>query len=396
MKTFKVGVQEKGKKKFYLVKESELENFSKSHTIVELKTFSTVKRSFFNKRISKKEVALFFNQLATMLHANIPFLEALEIISLSTKSHALTLLLNDLKETLYSGQPIEEALLKHQDSLDITIIGFLKIAFLKGNLTSMIVSLSQLLTLKEQNRVRIKSALSYPLVVVFTFLIALSIIFIYVIPKFEFVFMQYNLQLPFYTSSLLYVKTFLVKYVFFLIGFFCLLLYCFHYFYKHNDSFTYRVDKFLLLKVPFFSSIYKTSQLYNFFIALNVLQSASYQFSEALENAQLLLKNKYLLDKIRIISKQIQSGMPIYNAFDSSQLFDEVTLNLINSGEKSSTLIFCFEKIEIIYEENFKKNIKRFSSFIEPLFFVLMMILVLWVMLAIFTPIWNMSGMINQ
>ncbi len=396
MNKFKVIVQQDAKRETHILRENELEEFAKSNTIIHLEPLGFNFKPHFRTKISQKEITLFFSQLSTILNANISFLEALEIIAKSNKSKSLNLLINDMKESLHSGQNIEHALEKHENSLDHTIIGFLKIAFLKGNLVNMVASLARLLELKEQNRTLIKSAVSYPIVVFITFLIALSVIFVYVVPKFEFVFIQYQMQLPFYTSSLLGVKTFFIKYAFLFLGFLFVALAYLRHLYKSRDTFAYKVDRFLLLKIPIFSSAYKTSQLYNFFMALNVLISSSYQFNEALENGQLLLKNKYLLDKIRIISKQIQSGMPIYDAFDSSQLVDEVTLNLINSGEKSSTMAFSFEKIETIYEQNFRKSIKRLSSFIEPLFFVSMMLLILWVMLAIFTPIWNMSGMINQ
>lgn len=392
MKQYKVYFQEGNKLKNCLVSEDELESFCLGKTIISTKQQNST--FTLNSWVSKKELASLFNQLAIILNANISFLDAIEIVKKSINNNSLRRLLLDMEVTLKNGKPMESAF-KNHSYLDSIIIAFFTIATAKGNITQMVQALHKVLQLQIENRSLIMSKLRYPIIVMVTFTIALGIIFVYVIPKFEFIFLQYKMQLPFYTILLLDMKNFMMNYALWMILSFLIFFSFSLYFYRRNEDFEYRVDKIITLYIPVFSKLYCTFKLYGFFIAFNILMHSKYQFSEALENAKLLLKNKYLLDKIQTINESIKNGQSIYDAFNTTKLFDEVVLNLIYTGEKSSSLALCIDKIETIYEHRFKERIKHISTLIEPLFLVTMMLLILWVMLAIFTPIWNMSAMIN-
>lgn len=393
MSKLKVIYQQNSKIKEAILGMDELESFRKKHDVLKVQK---LKISWLLKEhVSIAEFSQMFSQLDMILNSGIHLYEALDITLKNSKNLKLKEILRSMKNAINSGKPIFEALEKHDNFVNNVLIGFFKIAHKKGNTHTMINAMSKILRLQEKNKSMLKSQLSYPLTIAVTLFVALSVIFLVVLPKFEYIFTQYSLSLPIYTQMLLAVK---VAFPYLMIGTFFVGLTTFVYGkhqYKKDAVFALRLDRWLLLNVPFVSKIYLESQLYMMFLALNVLLKCKYEFNIALENSMLLLKNKYLLDKIRQINRHIENGVTIYDSFNEIELFDEVVLSLLNSAEKSSSLQYSVEKIEQYYKQNFRKKIKKFTSALEPIFLCIVMIVVLWVMLAIFTPIWNMSEMIN-
>ena len=394
MKKFKVIFQEDNEIKTTIVSNEKLNILKESKNIIKIKELNKELTFSSFKSMKKSEILNMFNQLDMILQANLSLYEAIEIVLKGTKNSLMIELLTSMHNTLKSGNPIYKAFIGFEKYIDHIIISFFKISNMKGNTTLMVSSLCKVLNLKKSNKDLIFSNLSYPIIIFISFIISLFIIFIFVIPKFETIFIQYNLTLPIYTTLLLSVKNFMIDYSFFILILFLVFALYLKIRYK-NEKFRYKFDQVIATKIPFVSKLYVQSELYNLFICLSVLCKSDYEFNIALENSTILLKNKYLLDRIQNINKCIKNGLSIYDSFEKANVFDDIVLNLINSGEKSSTMNEALQRIEQYYKVNFTKSIKGFSSLIEPVFFAVMMLLILWVMLAIFTPIWNMSEMIN-
>jgi general secretion pathway protein F len=122
---------------------------------------------------------------------------------------------------------------------------------------------------------------------------------------------------------------------------------------------------------------------------------SNYEFHKAFISSKILLKNKYLLDKIYIIDSLLQNGKSINDSFLRTQIFDDIVLNLINTGEVSNSLSITIDEIKKIYKNRFNDKMNLLISLIQPTFLVMIMGLILWIVLAIFMPIWDMENMIN-
>jgi general secretion pathway protein F len=112
-------------------------------------------------------------------------------------------------------------------------------------------------------------------------------------------------------------------------------------------------------------------------------------------NSSILLNNQYLLDKITTLNKRIQNGDTISSAFEETGLFDELILRLISTGEKSNALRLSVSECEKIYKQKLDERIKLFSSLIEPIFIVIIMLLIVWVVLAVLVPLWGIGEVIK-
>jgi len=396
LKKYKVYYQEENSIKTTII--SDIESFDLPNNIIKIKEYKAFSLKYDNifETVSKKEIYNFFVELNMILNANILLSDAIKILMKTTKNRVLRKILISMENALINGKEIYKSLEEYEKYLDPIIIPFFNILEKKGNISLVLSSLSSLLKIKMENKRKLLSALRYPFIVLGTFFFSLILIFNFVVPKFETIFLQYEMKLPLSTTILLECKWFLSNYSFFIIiTLFIIFLFSKYIFIKF-DWYLYYKDMILAKYIPILSKMIQTYELYNFFVALNILLKSKYEFHIAIDNSTLLIKNKYLLAKILKINEHLKNGKSIAFAFEQTELFDDLTISLINSGEKSNSIQISVDKIEKIYKDNFQKSIKVLSSFIEPLFFILISLLILWIMLAVFTPIWNMSGMLNS
>lgn len=395
MKKYKIQYQENSILKTIVLNESEKDLFP--NNIINIKEIRdiNIKNIKFFETINKDEVYNLFVELNMILNSDIHLSEAIIILSKSTKKPFSKSLLSSMENALVNGKPIYKSLEIYEKNLDPIIIPFFKILEKKGNSKLLFSSLVHLLKIKMNNKKRLKSSLRYPIIVLCSFLFSLLLIFNFVVPKFETIFLQYEMELPFSTIVLLGLKDFFLEYILFIFIIFLFIYIFFKYFIKKSSKIEYFKDKILLKNIPIVSNMILNYELYNLFVSLNILIKSKYEFHVALDNSRILIRNKYLLDKILKINEHLKNGKSIPFSFGQTEIFDDLIISLLNSGEKSNSLQTSIDKIESIFKDNFQKSIKNLASFIEPVFFIGISLLILWIMLAVFTPIWNMSGMLN-
>ncbi len=392
MRNYKVYYQDNKEIKTKVLNEFEIKDFSKD--IIKIKRIYQFKNIFYKKKIKDVELLNLFSQLYIMLNAKILFMDAIEILLKNSYHKEIKNLLLAIKNAINSGKEVHKALEEFRNIIDYEIIYFFKLGAKKGNLQDIVEAIRNILQQKYDNKKLIIAKLSYPMFVLISFILSLIMIFTIVIPKFEYIFTEYKMKLPLATKLLLSTKDFLFSYFLLVLISMIVFYYVFSFLYKNNKRFCFFLDS-LILKIPFLGKLILMYELYNFFTSLNILLKAKYDFTFSLENSMLLLKNKFLLDRITNINTQLKSGLDISTCFKNSNIFDGIVLSLIDTGVKSSSLNLTINEVVKIYEYNFNKSIKDFSSLIEPIFFISIMFLILWVILSIFVPLWSMQEVIN-
>ncbi|KLE04541.1 type II secretion system F family protein [Aliarcobacter butzleri] len=395
MKKYKIKYQKDEKVEEMILKTSDLTNENLPQNILEIKEEKeSFKIDFKRKiRIDNKKINLLFYELNLMLQSNINFSDALDILIKNRKDKDIVKLLQIIKESFSSGKSIDENL--KEFNINHLVISFLSNCQNSGNITLNINALSKLLIENSELKKSFYKAISYPIFLFITFFLSIVTIFTFVIPKFKTIFFQVKDELPLATKILLVFENFFVNYSFYFFCFFSFIIIFIIYFYKQNTKFEYFIDKFMIRKIVLFKDIYLNMQLYKFFLLIDIMLKSNYEFHKAFISSKLLLKNKYLLDKIYIIDNLLQNGKSINNSFSKTKLFDDIVLNLINTGEISNSLVITIDEIKKIYKNRFDDKMSFLISLIQPIFLVTIMGLILWIVLAIFMPIWNMGNMIN-
>lgn len=395
MKKYKIKYQSEEKIEKIILETSDLSKEKLPKNIIEIKEYKNYLKIDFRrkKRINEKKLNLLFYELSLMLQSNINISDALDILIKNKKDKQIVEFLNTIKYSLSNGKAIDKNL--ENFKINQIILSFLKISQDTGNIVLNIKALSKLLIENQEIKKSFYKAIFYPIILVISFFLSLFAIFSFVIPKFKIIFSQTQNELPLATKILLQTEYFFENYFLYLFVVFLLFLLLISFFYKKNSNFEYKIDKFFVEKIILIKDIYLYMQLYKLFLVIDIMLKSNYEFHKAFISSKILLKNKYLLDKIYIIDNLLQNGESINDSFLRTQIFDDIVLNLINTGEVSNSLSITIDEIKKIYKNRFDDKMNLLISLIQPIFLIIIMGLILWIVLAIFMPIWDMGNMIN-
>ena len=395
MQKFKIKYQDGNIVKELILESENLSNEKLPINIIEISKY----KSYFDfelfkkKSLNDKKINLLFYELNLMLQANINISDALDILIKNKSDRNIIDFLQVMKYSLSNGKNIEDSL----SDFDINhiIVAFLKISQDNGNIASNIKALSNLLIENQEIKKSFIKAISYPIILIISFFFSLVSIFTFVIPKFKMIFSQTTQELPLATKMLLKTEYIFENYFFFIISIIFVFILFFSYLYLKNSNFNYFIHKLLIVKLFLIKDIYLNMQLYKLFLMIDIMMKSNYEFHKAFISSKILLKNKYLLDKISLIDSLLQNGKSINDSFFKTQIFDDIVLNLINTGEVSNSLGITLDEIKKIYKNRFNEKMNLLTSLIQPIFLVVIMGLILWIVLAIFIPIWDMGNMIK-
>ncbi|MAD41959.1 MAG: transformation system protein [Arcobacter sp.] len=396
MKKYKVQYQSNNGIKTVLVETNDILKEKLPSNILnikEIKKFDT-RTLFQGKKIIKEKVLInIFYELNLMLESNITLSDALDILIKNRKDKIVIEFLETLKYSFSSSQKVSNELSKYK--INYLVGSFLDISQNSGNIVANVKALSELLIESYEIKRSFIKSITYPIILIISFFFSLISIFYFVIPKFKTIFEQTNTELPFATQMLLNVQYLFENYLIIILLLLIFLCSLFLFFYKKDYNFEYFIHKILINNIFLIKDIYLNMQLYKLFLFLDIMLKSKYEFHKSLISSKVLIKNKYLLDKMSIIDNLLQNGKSISFAFLETEIFDDITLNLINTGEVSNSLDVTVYEIKKIYKNRFNDKINLLTALIEPFFLLGIMSLILWIVLAVFMPIWDMGNIIK-
>ncbi|WP_066407055.1 type II secretion system F family protein [Aliarcobacter skirrowii] len=395
MKKYNITYQKNGEIKNQIVTDIELELIKKEFDILTIKAKKSIFEIKFKNRVRvpKKELLLIFFELNLMLESNINISDAIDILIKSKKNKKTQKFLQAMNYALSNSMPISEVL--DEFVIEDFVKDFLNISQNSSNLARNVDAIYHLLKVQDSIKKSFYKALGYPIFLFFTFLASLFIIFSFVIPSFKSIFQNQIENLPQSTKILLNMEIFFKEYslIFIIIVSFLILFLIF--LYKISKKFEYFLDYIFIKYIPIFSIVLRNLQLYKLFLVVDIMQKSKYEFHKAFLNSKLLVKNKYLLDKIRVIDSLLENGKSICFAFKDVNIFDDIILNLLNTGEVTNSLEIVVPEIKNIYKHRFENSVNLMISIIQPLFLLIIASMILFIVLAIFTPIWEMGSLIK-
>jgi len=392
MKKYKIIYEEDGIKKEKIF----IKNDSLPLNIISIKPIASavlLSEIFNDNKIKDKDLNALFYELNLMLESNIVFSDALDILIKNRKDKNILKLLNTIKVSLVNTKPMLEAF--ESFKMNYLVSAFLQIAQEKGDINSNIKALNLLLHETYIIKKNFMAAIKYPIILVISFFISLISMFYFVVPKFKTIFAQSYDSLPTATKVLFFIQNIFENYILYIFIFLIISIFAIFTFYKNNEELRYFIHKIIVKNIPIIRDIYLNMQLYKIFLVLEIMLNSKYEFHKAIEASKVLLKNQYLLDRITLIDNLLQNGKSINYAFCKTEIFDDMVLNLMHTAEITNTLDMTTKKIKDIYKDRFNDKIILLISFIEPFFIFTIMGLILWIVLAVLMPIWDMSNMLK-
>ena len=392
---YKIIYQENDKIKNIVINTKNIENEILPENVIEIKKlfFSLNIILFEDKYVKEKELKSIFYELSLMLDSRILFDDAISILIKNKKKKNVIEFLTILQNSFVKSQDIHKAL--ESFKINHQIKSFFKIMQDTGNVALNIKSLSEIINENYEIKKEFKKIMIYPIILLVTFFSSLIGIFKFVVPKFEFMFSNNKMELPLATKVLFITKDIFENHLHSILFGLIILIFIFIYVYKSSQFLRYKLDEILAKKIYLFSDIYRLKTLYSYFVVVDILLKSKYEFHESIVKAKVLLNNKYLLARITQIENLLKSGKSVSGAFESTELFDDITISLINTGEVTNSLDVIIREIKIVYKKRFNEKLKLFSLLVEPIFLLIMMSLIVWIVLAVFVPLWSIGDMLK-
>jgi len=393
---YKIVYQENRKVNTIILEATDLEQLKQHNdfpfNIIKIKEIKAINSDIFSSKNPKKEVYEFFVQLDMMLSANLTFSQSIDLLLESGQDKKIEEVLNVIQQSLSTSLSLDKALSSYTRYLGKTSVLFLKLGFENGNIKESIHSLVEILDEDIKSSEKLREVMRYPLILICSLFISIGMIFIYVLPNFEFIFTLLKDDIPLSTTLLIWIKNFMDKYwSITIIGLGVFTLFFLFLIQKNR----YRYDKIILLKIPIFSKVLRDYYFYRLFLSLSIIVKSKYQFQIALENSKNIVSNLYVKEIIENILISLKNGITISEAFEKSSLFDSLTIKMLSTADNTNKHEHILVDITAQYKKRFHKSLKNFSSAIEPILIFIISLVVLWLILAIMLPIWNLGAVIN-
>ncbi|EOG4010050.1 type II secretion system F family protein [Campylobacter coli] len=412
MKLYELEIKGKTKQTKHLraknLNEAQAKAIAKKWEILNIKEIQ--KASF--KRLDDARFILFFQELSLLCEVGISIKDALKELD-KIYSHKM---IAKLCDNLNLGQNLSLAFENANFGLTHAELALIKTSQNTGKLSEIFMQISRLrqnnveneqrvkkalrypFSRLRQNNVeneqRVKKALRYPLIVFLSVCAAFVLLMLFVVPNFKDLFEDLNLALPFITELIIYIYNFLDKYILLVFCLIALILFLTLFLYRKYYFFSYFCDS-LLLKLPLLSKFIIYQQNYSFFMIFSLLLKSGISLLEAFKLATLALNNKKVLLYYQEIRTFMDSGLEISHAFKKVDLFDPLVFSMLSIAMKSSKLEFLSEEIAKYYKNKSENLMDKFLSFLEPIMTLWVAILVLFLALGIFLPIWELSSGVN-
>ena len=352
--------------------------------------------SLFGKKKAKvDDVLIFSKQFATMVKAGLPILQVLEMLRDQIESPAMKDVIEDIRKSLEGGVTLSKCFEKYPALFDNVYINLIKAGEASGKLDVFLLKIVESLEKKENIKKKIKSALMYPSIM-FTVAITVSaFMLVKVVPVFAKMYDGMGIELPAATATIMGMSDFLRGsggqiLVLSLIIFF----FVFRYLTSKNEKIKYAWHK-QVLKLPIFGDMILKSMLARISLIMGNLSSAGVNLLESLEIAKSVSTNVVVLESLENVKKGVFSGDTLTKLFLKDPLFPPTFSQLISVGEQTGQLDEMFGSVAKYYESEFDTTVDNFSSLIEPIMIVFMGIMIGGLMIAMYSPIFNVGALIG-
>ena len=354
------------------------------------------KQSAFAKKgkITDKDITLFTRQLATMMKAGVPLLQAFDIVGKGHSNPAVAKLLGDIKADVETGSSLSTSFRKYPlyfDNLFCNLVGAGEQAGILDTL------LDRLATYKEKIQAikgKIKSALTYPISILVVAFVIVVIIMIFVIPAFKTLFEGFGADLPGPTLVVMAISDFFVSWWWAIFASIGGSLWFFFYTWKRSEKMQGTMDR-LMLKLPIIGEIIRKATIARFSRTLSTMFSAGVPLVEALDSVAGAAGNRVYYDATKRIQSEISTGTSLTVAMQNSQVFPNMVLQMTAIGEESGALDSMLSKVADFFEGEVDDAVDAMSSLMEPVIMVVLGTIIGGLVIAMYMPIFKMGEVVG-
>ncbi|MDE2615924.1 MAG: type II secretion system F family protein [Burkholderiales bacterium] len=345
------------------------------------------------KKITAKDLTLFTRQLATMMKAGVPLLQAFDIVGRGNANPSVTRLLNDIRNDVETGTSLSTAFRKYPLYFDNLYCNLIEAGEAAGILDQLLDRLAVYMEKTQAIKSKIKSALMYPISVVVVAFVVVAVIMIFVVPAFKQVFSSFGADLPAPTLIVIGMSEFFVAWWWLIFGGIGGGLYFFFQAWQRNRKMQKFMDR-LLLKIPVFGALIDKSCIARWTRTLSTMFAAGVPLVEALDSVGGAAGNSVYEDATLKIQHEVSTGTSLTAAMTNVHLFPSMVLQMCAIGEESGSIDHMLGKAADFYEAEVDDMVAGLSSLMEPIIIVFLGTIVGGIVVAMYLPIFKLGQVV--
>jgi type IV pilus assembly protein PilC len=342
------------------------------------------------KKITDMDITFFTRQLATMMKAGVPLLQAFDIVAKGHSNPSVTKLLLDIKTEVETGSSLATAFRKYPLYFDGLFCNLVAAGEQAGILDTL---LDRLATYKEKIlaiKGKIKKALFYPISILVVAFIITAVIMIFVIPAFKDLFSNFGADLPAPTLFVMNLSDIFVKYWYIIFGGLGGGFWLFFNTWKRSEKMQFFMDR-LFLKMPIFGEVIRKATIARWTRTLATMFAAGVPLVEALDSVGGAAGNRVYYNATKRIQSDVSTGTSLTVAMQNSGVFPNMVLQMCAIGEESGALDGMLSKVADFYEREVDDAVDALASLMEPLIMAVLGVIIGGLVIAMYLPIFKMG-----
>ena len=342
------------------------------------------------KKITEKDITIFTRQLAVMMKAGVPLLQAFDIVGRGHANPSVGKLLLDIKTDVETGSSLGQAFKKYPRYFDALFCNLVSAGEAAGILDTL---LDRLATYKEKIlaiKGKIKSALFYPISIVVVALVVTAVIMIFVIPVFKDLFKSFGADLPGPTLVVMTISDWFVGNWWWVFPGLAGGIWFFFYSWKRSTTMQRFMDR-MFLRIPVFGDVLRTASIARWCRTLSTMFAAGVPLVEALDSVAGAAGNYVYYEATKKVQAEVSSGTSLTLAMTNSNVFPSMVLQMTAIGEESGALDAMLSKVADFFEQEVDEAVDSLASLMEPMIMVVLGGLIGGIVVAMYLPIFKMG-----
>jgi general secretion pathway protein F len=340
--------------------------------------------------LSSKELALMTRQIATLLSAGLPVEEALIAVSEQTEKPRIKGLILSVRSKVVEGHALASALRDHPEAFSELFCATIAAGEKTGHLDKVLIRLAEYTEQQWHMRQKLKSALIYPVMIVFVAIGIVGFLLEYVVPKMIAVYSHLNQALPLMTEVLLGVSAVVKSYGFYMLIAIVVGTILWRRALKKSHPLRTKAH-FFMLRLPLIGYAMKTADTARFARTLAILSSSGVSVLEAMNISAKLITTIPIKDAVEEAVRRVREGAAINLALKLTTYFSPMSVHMIASGEASGQLEPMLERVAHNQEDEISRLVEVALALFEPAIILIMGVVVLFIVLAVLLPIFNLN-----
>ena len=342
-------------------------------------------------RINPNDVMVFARQMATMIRAGIPLLQALQVVAESLKKPAMVALVQHLMSDVSSGSSFSDALRRHPKHFDRLFVNLVNAGEQSGALDQMLDRVATYKEKVESLKARVKKALWYPTAVMTIGIAVTMLLLIKVVPEFESMFQSFGAELPALTQMTVNLSELAQRYWLMALGAVIGAVLLLKLSIQRSAKVAYRMHA-LLLRLPIIGDIMHKSAIARFSRTLATTFASGVPLVEGLDTAAGATGNKVYERAVIQTRQDVATGQQLHFAMRMTNRFPPLAIQMVSIGEEAGSLDAMLNRVADYYEEEVDNKVDALTSLMEPVIIVALGVLVGGVVVSMYLPIFDLGS----